>query len=59
MSVPEQSLSGIGISETEGGRFSKVDELGCAYWCNNVVIKLDVDLELEEEVVCFRLDLRI
>ena len=58
VSIPEEGLSEIGISEIEEGRFSEIDEWGFACWRNNAEIELDVDLVLEEENNFIKLDLK-
>ena len=55
----EKNLSASRLSEREKGRFSEVDELGCAFWCNFAEIELDVDLVQEREDVCIGVDLKI
>ena len=58
VSVPEEGLSEVGISEIEEGSFSEKDEWACACWRNNAEIEPDVDLVLEEDNFCFGLDLK-
>ena len=58
-SIPEEILSEIGISQKEDGKFPEYDELGWGCWCNHAEIEPDVDLVLEEDDVCFGLDLKV
>ena len=59
VSITEEGFTEVGLQEREGGRFLEVDELGCAWWCNNAEIELDVDLVLEEDDVSIGLDLKL
>ena len=58
VSIPEEGLSGIGLSERREGIFPEVGELGGACWCNIAEVELDVDIVLEEDDVCIGLDLK-
>ena len=57
--MPDESLTEIGISEREKGRFSELDELVFACWSNNAEIEIDVDLVLEQDDVCIGLDFTV
>ena len=50
VSIAEESLIGIGISESEEGRFSENDEIGCACWLHNAEIEFYVGLALEKKM---------
>ena len=58
VSIPEEGLKVIGISERKNGRFSDLVEWGYARWLNIAEIVLDVDNVLEEDDVCIGLDLK-
>ena len=58
VSIPEENVSEIGISEGKEGSLPEVGEWGCACWQNDEM-KFDDDLVLEENNVCVGLDLKL